>query len=110
MYRLILCGLIAACALALVVLLGTARAAHFENDWLYEDLTCEELASGYGFEMVILTDLLLEHDGCLAYADSPADSGFGDLHCALLKKEGAFVAGVINDIVGVFNAKRCGDK
>ncbi len=108
---------IAACALALVCVITIlfiialrTHAADFEKDWLLEDLTCEELVSGYNFDVVVMNDLMLEYDNCRNYADSLADSGFGALHCALLKKEGVFVSGMINDIVGVFAAKRCGDR
>jgi hypothetical protein len=102
--------MIVACVLALLLVVTTVRGADFESDWLYEDLTCAELASGYGYNVVVLKQLLFTHDNCLHYADSPADTGFGHLHCALLKKEGLFVQGVINDLVAVFKAKRCGKK
>ncbi len=109
--RLITCALGLAIALMALFFLhlaaSPAKGANFDKDWLLEDLTCKELISGYNFEIVVMNDIMLAYDNCRHYADSPADSGFGDLHCALLKKEGEFVEGMINAIVGVFDAKRC---
>jgi hypothetical protein len=79
--------------------------ADFDGDWLYEELTCEELVSAYEFEREMLDQIKVAWGGCLAYADSTADAGHGELHCALLRKEGVFVQGMVNDIADVFNAK-----
>jgi hypothetical protein len=82
-----------------------SRTADFNGDWLLEDLTCEELVEAYGFELVVLDQLVDTYTGCLEYSNSPADAGFGRLHCELLRKEGEFVKGVANDIANVYNAK-----
>ena len=112
-HRLITCGLVVALLFTVLLFVHlaafSAKGADFEKDWLYEDLTCEEIASGYNYSVVTLTDILVAHNNCTAYADSPADTGFGELHCALLKQEGLFVQGQITALVGVFNIK-CGNK
>jgi hypothetical protein len=82
-----------------------SRSADFNGDWLLEDLTCEELISGYQFQVEHLNQIIQAWVNCKAYADSPADTGFGELHCALLRKQGEFVQGSANDIAAVFNAK-----
>ena len=104
--RLGVCGLALVCVLAILFLVAfRSDAADFEGDWLYEDLTCEELVSGYEFEVEMLNQIKTLWLNCKAYADSPADTGHGELHCALLKKEGQFVQGVANDLAAVFNIK-----
>jgi hypothetical protein len=97
-------GLFFVLAILLLVAIRTS-GADFDNDWLLEDLTCDELTSGYLFEVEVLKQVKAEWDNCRAFADSPADRGHGALHCALLRKEGEFVQGMANDIVAVFNAK-----
>ena len=103
---------LAACALALVCVLAVmflvvfqSRGADFDSDWLLEDLTCEELVSGYDFEIEMMKQIKASWYSCKAYAESPADTGQGELHCALLKKEGLFLQGVINDLAAVHNIK-----
>ena len=99
-------GLALVCVLAIAFLVAfQSRGADFEKDWLLEDLTCEELISGYNFEVEMLNQIIEAWHNCNAYADSPADTGHGELHCALIRKEGEFVQGVANDLAGVFNAK-----
>ncbi len=107
---------LAACAFGLVIVLAVlflvvfeSRSADFNNDWLLEDLTCEELMSGYNFNIQMLTDVIRIYNECQVFADSPADDGNGALHCALIKKEGEFIQGMVNDMVAVYNAKSCWD-
>ena len=97
------------CVVAILFLVAfESRSVDFDGDWLYEDLTCGELASGYNFNVTMLAEVVRIHDECLAFSLSPADSGHGALHCALIKKEGVFVKEMANDIVAVYTAKRCG--
>jgi hypothetical protein len=84
-----------------------SNSADFNGDWLLEDLTCEELVEGYNFNHTLLQDVYAYWQGCIAYADSPADNGYGLLHCALIKQHGQFLQGQSNAIVDVFNAKEC---
>jgi hypothetical protein len=92
-----------------------SRGADFDSDWLLEDLTCEELVSGYNFEVEVLGQLVEEWRNCNAYVGLPGVSEDLDIplvervHCALLRKEGEFIQGMTNDIVAVHNAKpECG--
>jgi hypothetical protein len=82
-----------------------STGADFDGDWLVEDLTCGELVEAYSFGSVMLDQIIYAHNQCMDYANSPADAGFGRLHCELIEKEGRFVQGMVNDIVDVFNAK-----
>jgi hypothetical protein len=79
--------------------------ADFDSNWLYEDLTCAELVEAHGFGSVMLDQIIYAHNQCMDYADSPADAGYGRLHCELIEKEGRFVQGMVNDVADVFNAK-----
>jgi hypothetical protein len=88
----------------LICVVDAANSADFDGDWLLEELTCEELREAYGFNLVVLDDLLSTYTNCVAYSQSPADTGHGELHCALLRKHGEFVQGQTNDIVNVYNA------
>ena len=107
-HRLAVCALGLACALAVLFLVAfESRSADFDKDWLLEDLTCEELVSGYTYGVIMLNEIISIYNECQVYADSPADEGHGALHCALIRKEGKFVQGMVNDIADVFNA-RCG--
>lgn len=76
-----------------------------DGDWLYEELTCLELQEAYGFSSVMLDQIIYAHNQCMDYALSPADAGYGRLHCELIEKEGRFVQGMVNDIATVFNTK-----
>jgi hypothetical protein len=103
---------LAASAFALIIVLGIlflvalrSDSADFDSNWLLEDLTCSELQEAYGFSTVMLDQIIYAHNQCMDYARSPADAGFGRLHCELIEKEGKFVQGMVNDIVDVFNAK-----
>jgi hypothetical protein len=103
---------LAVCAMAIVCILSIlffvtnqGKGADFDGDWLLEDLTCVELESGYEFEVEMLNQLVEAHNYCMAYAESPADAGHGELHCALLRKEGLFVQGLANDLAAVYNIK-----
>lgn len=100
------------CVLAILFLVAfQSKGADFDSDWLLEDLTCEELVSAYSFNIEVLQQVIHSYNECLAYADSPADSGHGRLHCALIKLDGKFIEGLTNDLVNVFNAKlECRDK
>ena len=89
----------------LICVVDAANSKDFSGDWLYEDLTCEELVEAYGFSRVVLDDIIVTHNECMAYSNSPADAGHGKLHCALLRKQGEFVRDMTNDIANVFNAK-----
>jgi hypothetical protein len=106
--RLLACALGIACVLAILFLVALqSRGADFDSDWLLEDLTCEELVEGYNFNLTLLQDVYAYWQGCIAYADSPADNGYGLLHCALIKQHGQFLQGQSNAIADVFNAKEC---
>ena len=89
----------------LICVVDAANSTDFDGDWLLEDLTCAELTEAYGFSRVMLDQIIITHNGCMDYAASPADAGLGYLHCALIRKEGVFVQGMVNDIANVFNAK-----
>ena len=107
--RLAACALGLVCALAIMFLVVfQSRGADFDSDWLLEDLTCEELISGYRFEIEMMDQLKAAWDNCKAYAESPADTGQGELHCALIKKEGIYLQGVTKDLAAVYNIK-CGE-
>lgn len=104
--RLMACALGLACVLAILFIVAVkGKSADFDKDWLLEDLTCEELVSGYKFELEILSQIVESYNDCLAFYENSETSYHGDLHCALIKKEGLFVQGMANDIAGVFNAK-----
>ncbi len=110
-HRLAACAFGLACTLVILVLVvADSRSADFDKDWLFEDLTCEELVVAYSGRMEILQQIVAAHNGCIAYSLSPADDGHGALHCALIKKDGEFVEGMANDIVAVFRAKKCGEE
>jgi hypothetical protein len=103
---------LAASAFALIVVLAVlflvtirSNSADFDGDWLIEDLTCDELYEAYAFGRVVLKDTVEMYNNCRAYANSPADKGHGELHCAIIRKDGEFMQGLINDIANVFNAK-----
>jgi hypothetical protein len=105
---------IAASALALVCVLAIlflvafrSRGADFDGDWLYEELTCEELQSAYEFEREMLLQIVGSWDNCIDFYDCEnCNNEHGALHCALIKKEGEFVQGMVNDIADVFNVKK----
>jgi hypothetical protein len=104
--RLAACALGLACVIAILfVVVFQSRSADFDKDWLYEDLTCEELVEGYNFNLEVLQQIVQQYYQCLDYADSPADAGHGLLHCAFIRKHGEFVQGLTNDLANVFNAK-----
>ncbi len=109
--RLMACGLGLACALAVLFLVVfESRSADFNKDWLYEDLTCEEVSSGGYFTFDMLSDVIRIYNECQVFALSPADAGYGVLHCALIKKEVLFLQGMVKDLVAVYDAKKCDDK
>lgn len=73
---------------------------------IYEDLTCEELVHGYGFNHAVLSDIVYYYDGCVDYADSPASVGELDmLSCRFIWEHATFVKGIINDLASVYNIK-----
>ncbi len=110
-HRIMACGLGLACALAVLFMVVTeSKSADFNKDWLYEDLMCEELSSGYNFSLQMLTDVIRIYNECQVFALSPADAGYGALHCALIKKEGLYIEGMVTDLQGVYIAKGCGDQ
>lgn len=107
MIRLALCGLIAGCLLALVMIVAF-RATALETIQ-YDTLTCEELAWGYAFNTTVMRDMLAYHDGCVDFADSPASIGPNDmLSCRFIWEHGMFVQGIVNDISDVYKIK-CAD-
>lgn len=107
--RLLACALGLLCAGAvLLIVTSNSKAADFDKDWLFEDLTCEELVESYNNRVQILQQIIGAYNDCLSFADSPADTGHGALHCALIKKDGEFIAGMANDLADVFNARSCG--
>jgi hypothetical protein len=87
-------------------LVTESKGADFDGDWRLDQLTCEELASGYAFNVGILEEIHTQYRNCLLYYKDSVDSPpHGDLHCALIRKEGTYVRGLTNDIVAVFNTK-----
>ncbi len=100
-------------ALGFTVVLGIlflvafeCKGADFDGDWLYEELTCEELQSAYDFEREMLDQVIVAWHQCNAYYDcEDCNNEHGALHCSLIKKDGEFIQGVVNDIADVFNAK-----
>jgi hypothetical protein len=107
--RLGVAGLALACVLAILFLVAfEIRSANFDGDWLYEELTCEELRSAYHFNREVLDQIQESWHQCNAYYDcEDCNNKHGALHCALIRKEGVFVQGMVNDLAGVFNAKEC---
>jgi hypothetical protein len=106
--RLAACALGLACALAILFIVAVrSQGADFDSDWLYEDLTCEELVSAYRFEKEVLQQIIDSYNDCIAYYHEVEIPLHGDLHCALIKKEGLFIQGMASDFVAVFNAKGC---
>jgi len=104
--RLAVAALATACLITILALVATSsKGADFRSDWLLEDLTCEELLSGYSFNVNRLQGLLDSYTGCVSYYRGENAPPHGDLHCALIRKEGEFLEGFTNDIVGVFNTK-----
>ena len=72
----------------------------------YDELTCDELAFSYTFNLAVVQDIMRYYDGCVDFADSPASVGPNDmLACKFVREHGLFVQGIINDIVGVYNIK-----
>ena len=100
-------GLALACVLAILFLVAfQSKGADFDKDWLLEDLTCEELQSAYVFEREMLGQIVESWHACNAFYDCvDCNNEHGALHCALIKKEGLFVRGIVNDIADVFNTK-----
>jgi hypothetical protein len=106
--RLAACALMLALALSVLFLVAfQARSVDFDKDWLYEDLTCEELVSAYEFESEMLGQIVESWHQCNAFYDcEDCNNQHGALHCALIRKEGEFVQGTVNDLADVFNAKK----
>jgi hypothetical protein len=102
--RLAACGfgiLIVLSILALVV--AQSKGA---KTMLYEDLTCSQLIAGYEFNVNVLHDMVEYYNGCLDFADSPANTDpHAKLRCEFIKEHGIFVQGIANDLAAVFNAK-----
>ena len=100
-------------ALGFTVVLGIlflvvfeCKGADFDNDWLYEELTCEELRYAYTFEREMLDQTIQSWHQCNAYYDcEDCNSKHGALGCALIRKDGEFIQGVVNDIADVYNVK-----
>ena len=102
--RLGITGLALACILAILAMIATSSKS-LENI-MYEDLTCEELMHGYGFNKAVLSDIVAYYDGCVDYADSPASVGELDmLSCRFIREHATFVQGIVNDIASVYNIK-----
>lgn len=102
-------GLALACVLAMLFLVVfQAKGADFDNDWLLEDLTCEELVAAHAFEVEVFQQIVESWHGCQAYYDcEDCNNEHGLLQCALIRKDGEFIQGIINDLVAVFDAKEC---
>jgi hypothetical protein len=79
--------------------------ADFDGDWLLEDLTCGELASAYQYAVEEVDSTRQHYDGCFDFYKDMEEHPHGLIHCALIKKQGEFIVGVVKDIVAVFNAK-----
>ena len=104
--RLLACAFAVEVVIAILFFVASAgKTADYNSDWLFEELTCAELTEAYGFSRVMLDQIIDTHNACMDYARSPADAGYGRLHCELIEKEGRFVQGMVNDIANVFNAK-----
>jgi hypothetical protein len=106
-HRLAACALGLACVLAILFLVVfQARSVDFDKDWLLEDLTCVELQSAYNFQRESLDQIIQSWHQCNAYYEcEDCNNEHGALHCALIRKEGEFVQGTVNDLADVFNAK-----
>ena len=102
--RLCVSALAILCLGAILLLVATQSRAL--ESIIYEDLTCEELKHGYGFNKAVLSDLVSYYDGCVDYADSPASVGELDmLSCRFIREHATFVQGIVNDIASVYNIK-----
>ena len=91
-----------------IMLLAAIRSpgADFDSDWLLEDLTCEELVTAYQFEVEVHNQIRESWHNCNAFYDcEDCNAKHGALHCALIKKEGEFIRGIINDLVAVHKIK-----
>ena len=106
--RVAACALGLACVLAILFIVAfRSYGANFDSDWLYEDLTCEELVSAHAFQREVVEQIATSYKDCIAYYQGVEVPPHGDLHCALIKKEGLFILGMAFDFKAVFNAKRC---
>lgn len=105
--RLGVCALALACVLAILLMVVT-QAESLEQI-LYDELTCEELLHSYHFNIEVMSDMLVYHDGCLDYIDEALDShGHGKLTCRFIKEHALFVQGIVNDVAAVYNIKCAG--
>ncbi len=98
------------CVLAILFIVAfRSHGADFSSDWLLEDLTCEELVSAYHFEKKVLQQIKESYIDCIEQVHRQGVNvpRHGDLHCALIKKEGVLIQGMVRDFVAVFNAKKC---
>ena len=106
--RLAACALGLACVLAILFIVAVrSEGADFDSDWLYEDLTCEELVAAHTFQREVVEQIAASYKDCIAYYQGVAVPPHGDLHCALIKKEGFFILRMARDFRAVFNAKKC---
>jgi hypothetical protein len=103
---------LAACGFALIIVLAIlflvalrSDGADFDGDWLLEDLTCEELLSAYQYSVEEVASIQSYYEGCSDFYKGVEEHPHGLIHCALIKKNGMFVVGVVNDIVAVYEAK-----
>lgn len=100
-------------ALALVclgaVLFFVVSEADSLENILYDELTCEELLHSYNFNIEVMNDMLVYHDGCLAYISTELyDHDHGALTCSYIKEHALFVQGIVNDVAAVYNIKCAG--
>ena len=107
-YRLYLWACAAICAVAVTAIMVTDSEAL--ESILYEDLTCEELVFSYHFNIDVIEDMLVYHDGCMVYIDPDISGHDHDaLGCSFLREHGMFVQRIVNDLVAVHNIK-CADE
>ena len=104
MVRVGVCGLAITCVLAILFLV--ALRSQGAETIIYEDLTCEQLIAGYEFNVNVLQDMVKYWDGCVEYANGPANAdGHAMLRCDFIQDHATHVQGIANDIVEVFNIK-----
>ena len=107
LYRLaaIAFGIWCLATIIMLVLISESKGADFEGDWRLEQLTCDELVSGYKFGVATLEDIQRLYNDCNSYYKDRESPPHGGLHCAMIKKEGLYVMGMVNDMVNVYNIK-----
>ena len=102
--RLAACAFGALIVLAILALVVTSSKG--EEIIIYEDLTCGQLMAGYEFNVNVLQDMIKYWDGCIDFANGPANADpHAMLRCDFIQEHATHVQGIANDIVAVFNIK-----